>query len=151
MRKAIKACDNISELRLATEEDLTMVATVHAQMVFEETGVNPLATDPDGFRLRCAARIKQDRVWVWVKNGELIFKTDVVSDTPEAIYIEGLWVNPNQRGTGVSKLCLASLCQRLLNHSNAICGFVDVENIAAQSLYRNTGFSITDNYAKIYL
>lgn len=38
IRKAIKACDTISDLRLATVEDLTMVATVHAQMVFEETG-----------------------------------------------------------------------------------------------------------------
>jgi ribosomal protein S18 acetylase RimI-like enzyme len=151
MRKAIRPFDTISELRLATEEDLTAVAAVHAQMVDEETGVNPLVADPDGFLARCETRIKQNRVWVWVKDGELIFKTDVISETPEAVYIEGLWVNPNQRGKGFSKLCLANLCQRLLNHSSTICGFVDAENITAQSLYQKTGFSLTDYYAKIYL
>ncbi len=151
LRQAVKDCDTLSELRLATENDLEQVAAVHAQIVLEETGVDPLALDPTGFRRRCAARIAQGRVWVWIKDGELIFKTDVVSETPEAVYIEGLWINPSQRGKGLSKLCLASLCRKLLNQTNAICGFVDAENFVAQALYRKVGFSLIEGYAKIYV
>lgn len=150
-RQVVKGCNTTSEVRLATRKDLNKVVAIHARMVFEETGVNPLATDSEGFRMRCAARVNQGRVWVWIKNGELIFKADIISDTPEAIYFEGLWVNPKQRGKGFGKLCLVSLCQRLLNRSNAICGFVDAENLAAQALYRQTGFSFRDTYTKVYL
>jgi hypothetical protein len=46
-------------------------------MVYVETGVDPLVTYPKGFSMRCASRIRQNRVYVWVKNGELIFKTDI--------------------------------------------------------------------------
>ncbi|PYS80708.1 MAG: DUF4081 domain-containing protein, partial [Acidobacteria bacterium] len=49
-------------------------------MTLEETGVNPLETDPAGFRERCARRITQGRVWVCVKDGRLLFKADVISD-----------------------------------------------------------------------
>lgn len=150
-RRTVKGCNPTSELRLATKQDLDQVVAIHARMVFEETGVDPLAADSEGFRMRCAVRINQGRVWVWIKNGELIFKVDIISDTPEAIYFEGLWVNPKQRGKGFGKLCLKSLCQRLLNRSNAICGFVDCENVAAQALYRQSGFSFTDSYTKVYL
>lgn len=151
VREVSKKSDVINELRLATENDLDQVVFAHAQMVLEETGSNLLETDFEGFKMRCADRIKKGRVWVWIKNGELIFKTDVVSDTPEAIYIEGVWVNPTRRRNGYSKLCLASLCQQLLNGSNAVCGFVDVNNVTAQALYQKIGFSVKDRYAKIYL
>jgi ribosomal protein S18 acetylase RimI-like enzyme len=143
--------DSIAELRPATAADLDQVAAVHARMVGEETGVDPLAGDGAAFRARCSDRIAQGRVWVWVRNGALIFKTDVVSETPEAAYIEGLWVSPNERGQGHGKRCLTSLCRKLLNASKAVCGFVDAENFAAQALYRRAGFVVRDDYAKIYL
>ena len=141
----------LPQLRLATLGELEPIARAHASMVFDETGIDPLVTDPEGFRSRCAERITQGRVWVWVKRGELLFKTDIISDTPAAYYIEGLWVNPSIRATGSSYRCLSSLCQRLLTGKNAIVGFVDAENEAAVKLYRNSGFSLRERYEKFYL
>ena len=143
--------ETASAIRLATRDDLDQIVAAHAEMVMAETGVNPLVADADGFRMRCAQRVDLGRVWVWIKDGELIFKTDILSATPEVIYIEGLWVNPKERGNGYSTSCLASMCRHLLSGSNTICGFVHTEHPLSSSLYRNAGFKVVDTYAKIYL
>src|SRR5919112_3064535 len=88
-------------MRKATLADLELVMPVHARMAFEESGVNPMEKDPIGFRLRCARRIEQGRVWVLVEDGRLIFKADVVSETSEVIYLEGIYVTAEERGQGV--------------------------------------------------
>lgn len=151
IRRAPNNTDDDVDLSLATGADLDQIVAAHAELVLSETGIDPLESDADGFRMRCERRVEQGRVWVWMKSGKLIFKTDVISATPEAVYIEGLWVNPDERGKGISRRGLYSLCRRLLTGSNAICGFVDKDNAAARSLYRAAGFVETHKYAKIYL
>src|SRR5919202_218420 len=96
-------------LRPATLDELNLVMTVHARSALEEIGINPLEVDPDGFRLRCARRIEQGRVWVWIEDGRLIFKADVVSDTPEVVYLEGVYVDPEERGKGYGTRCFSQL------------------------------------------
>src|SRR5580765_2357589 len=56
--------DSPADLRRAHPEELDLVMPIHAQAALEEGGVNPLDVDADGFRKRCARRIKQGRVWV---------------------------------------------------------------------------------------
>lgn len=143
--------ENINEMRIATRDELDQIVACHAEMVMAETGVDPLVADADGFRMRCATRVDQGRVWVWMKDGELIFKTDIVSVTPEVVYIEGLWVNPKARGNRYSTRCLASMCRQLLSGSNTICGFLDADHPLSTSLYRNAGFKAVDTYSRIYL
>ena len=45
-------------LRLATEEELSLVMPIQAQLAFEESGIDPLQVDPQGFRRRCLRRIQ---------------------------------------------------------------------------------------------
>jgi len=141
----------VKELRPATPNDIAQVSRAHAAMVFDETGLDPLAVDRDGFTARCSERIALGRVWVWVKDGELIFKCDVVSETLDAIYVEGIWVAPSVRGKGVGRRALSALCSTLLNGSNSICGFVNSANSRAQALYWKTGFNLCGRYKKLYL
>jgi predicted GNAT family acetyltransferase len=37
-------------------------------------------------------------VWVIVKDQRLIFKADIQAETPEVIYLEGVYVSPKARG-----------------------------------------------------
>ena len=85
--------ETVPSLRLARAEELELVAPIHAQTAFAESGVNPLEVNPSGFRERCARRIKQGRTWVAIEGGRLRFKIDVVSDTPEVVYLEGAYVS----------------------------------------------------------
>ncbi|MEK6304018.1 MAG: hypothetical protein AABO41_25225 [Acidobacteriota bacterium] len=82
----------VPALRLATIDDLDLIVPAHAQTALEESGEDPLEKDPVGFRQRCAHRIEQGHTWVLVENERLVFKTEIVADTPEVIYIEGVWV-----------------------------------------------------------
>jgi predicted GNAT family acetyltransferase len=143
--------EEVRGLRLATLADLDLIVPVHAQIASEESGVNPLATDPAAFRARCARRIGQGRVWVWIKNGRLIFKVDVVSELPQVIYLEGTYIDPQERGKGHGLRCLSQVSRHLLKRAESICLLVNEKNHEAQSLYRRAGFHLRSHYDTIFL
>jgi predicted GNAT family acetyltransferase len=124
---------------------------VHAQMAFEESGVNPLEVDPEGFRRRCTRRVEQGRTWAYVDNGRLIFKADVVSETPEITYLEGIYVSPEERGQGYGVRCLSQLSQQLLARAKSVCVLVNERNHAAQALYRKAGYRQGGVYDTVFL
>ena len=144
--------NTVHGLRPATLEDLSVVMTTHARMASEELGlVDPIVADPKGFPERCARRIQQRRVWVLVENGSLVFKADVVADTPEAIYLEGIYVNPEKRGQGYGLSCLTELSRSLRERTNSICLLVNERNHKAHAFYRRAGFQVQSYYATIFL
>jgi predicted GNAT family acetyltransferase len=143
--------DAVSCLRRATTEEIDLVVPVHAAMTVEETGVNPLEVDPLGFRKRCARRIQQGRVWVCIKDGELVFKADVISDLPEVNYLEGIYVRPQDRGQGFGTRCMRQLTNVLLTHTKSVCVLTKEERSAAQACYRNSGYRLREFYETLYL
>jgi len=147
----VEALASVPELRPATEDDLELVVPVHAQMAFDESGVNPLEVDPIGFRTRCARRIDQGRTWVMVKDPTLIFKADIISDTPEVIYLEGIWVNPTERGKEYGLRCMSELARNLLQQTNSICLLVDERRSRVHDFYRRAGFVESGIYDTIFL
>ena len=141
----------ISGLRIAKMDDLDLVVPVHAQMAFEESGVNPLETDPVGFRQRCAGRIEKGKVWVVTQDNQLQFKADVVAETPEVIYLEGIFVGTKQRGQGFGAHCLAQLTNELLAQSDSVCLLANLRNHSAQKCYAKAGFTLREYYDTLYL
>jgi ribosomal protein S18 acetylase RimI-like enzyme len=141
----------VPDLRLATLADLEQVMLVQGQMAFSESGINPLENDPEGFRTRCARRIEQKRVWVWAEDRRLIFKADVISDTPEAIYLEGIHVDPRDRGKGIGTRCMSQLAQTLLARTDSLCVFVNEQSPRALSFFEQQGFKLCSYYETIFL
>lgn len=141
---------SIDGLRPATQNDLEQVVHAQAAMAFETSGVDPLKKDPAGFRERYLRRIEKRRVWVLMKNDRLVFKTDIIADTPEATYIEGVYVSPEERGKGIGRKSVSALGRILLQHTKAIYLFVEQENTQTQSFYLNLGFSIGGQYDLLY-
>jgi predicted GNAT family acetyltransferase len=140
----------VDGLRPATPEDLEHVVCAQAAMVRETSGVDPLKKDPVGFRERYLRRIEKKRVWVLMENDRLVFKTDILADTPEAAYIEGVYVSPEDRGKGIGRNCVNALGRILLQNTKAIYLFVEQENTRTQSFYLNLGFSIGGQYDLLY-
>ena len=138
-------------LRPATMNDFDKIVTVNAAMALEEGGSNPLQRDPNGFRKRTACRIEQNRVWVLVDDNRLIFKADVVSDTPAVTYLEGIYVHPEERRKGHALRCLTNLSSQLLTGTKSICLTVNDQNKKAVALYEKVGFKFHSNYETIYL
>lgn len=141
----------ISGLRRATLDELDLVVPVHAQMAFEESNVNPLDTDAKGFRQRCARRINQGRTWVLVDGDKLVFKADIIAETNDVVYLEGVWVCPEKRGSGYGQRCLSQLARTLLADAKSIVLFVNDENKEAKNFYQKAGFKPVASYDTIFL
>jgi len=151
LKRPLENTKTVEDLRLATVNDLHLIAPVHAAMAEEESGVNPLEKDGEGFLKRCARRIEKGRVWVIVKDNQLLFKADAQADTPDVVYLEGVWVNPNERGAGLGRRCLTVLCRQLLKRTRSICVLVNEENEKAHVFYRMCGFKRISIYDTIFL
>jgi len=141
----------LADLRPATIDDIAHVLAVNATLAFEEGGVNPFDRDPEGFRTRTARRIKQGRVWLGVKDDVPVFKADIVGDTPEAIYLEGIHVTLEERMKGHGKRCLAQLSSTLLRRTKSICLTVNQRKADTVKFYVKAGFDFNSEYETIYL
>lgn len=150
-QQPIDKFEPMSGLRQATPNDLPRVLPVNAQMVFEESGVNPMEKDPEGFQQRCLRRINQGRVWLWTENGRLIFSANVVSKSLDVSYLEGIYVNPDERGKGYGLRCLSQLTNRLLRNTRSLCLLVNEQNQGAREFYRKAGYTVCGLYDTIFL
>lgn len=142
---------DIPELRLARPEDLEPIVRAQAAMVIETSGVDPLRKDPIGFRQRYLRRIDRNRVWVLMNKRQLIFKLDVITETPDATYIEGVYVSPEERGKGLGQSCLAEVGRKLLERAKAIHLFVENEKARTIAFYSRLGFDSGGNYDLLYV
>jgi len=141
----------IAGLRPATVGELALVMPIQAELAFAESGINPMQADPEGFRQRCLRRIEQGRTWVLVVNGFLVFKADVISKTPEVIYLEGIWLREDCRNKNLGKRLMSELLRRLLENTKSVCLLVNETNEWAQGFYRKCGFNFRATYETIFL
>jgi uncharacterized protein len=143
--------DTVTSLRPAESHELDVIAPIHALTAVEESGVNPLERDPAGFRQRCERRINQHRVWVAIEDGQVKFKADIVSETPDVVYLEGVYVSPEHRGNGYGARCMTQLTNQLLQRTKSVCLLVNRTNVAAQACYRKAGYEFREYYDTLYL
>ena len=139
------------EVRFATLNELEQVAEAQAEVALLESGVDPMVKDRDGFLKRVARRIEQDRVYVVVENGKLLFKADVVDQTDDTAYLEGIYVHPDRRGEGIGSVCLAEVGLRLLSEVQNVCLLSNVEFRNAHKSFLKAGFRNTDRCTTLFM
>jgi predicted GNAT family acetyltransferase len=150
-RWPVELKQEVAGLRLATMDELDLIVPAHAQIAYDESGIDPLLADPEGFRKRCARRIEKGQSWVLVENGRLVFKAEVVTDTPETVYLEGIWVDPLERGKGIGSRCMSQLSRSFLMRSSSVCVLVNEKFKSAQAFYKKAGFKFISHYDTIFL
>lgn len=139
------------EIRPANSDELLQVAEAQAEVAFMECGVDPMQKDRVGFLKRVARRIEQGRIFVAFEDGKLVFKADIISETSEVIYLEGIYVAEEFRGQGVGSSCLSKLGLELLNRVQNICLLSNVEFKNAHQSFRKAGFRSTDQCTTIFV
>ena len=135
----------------ADMSQLEQVADAQAETAFVECGVDPMQKDREGFLKRVARRIEQDRVFTVYEDGKLIFKADIIAETPKAIYLEGIYVHPDHRGQGIGARCLAELTRQLLSRVDNICLLSNVDFTAAHRSYEKAGYRRTDQCVTLFV
>jgi GNAT superfamily N-acetyltransferase len=151
IRHPVPVRETVPGLRLAVAQELLPIAAAHAGIALTESGVDPLEKDRAGFLKRVARRIAQNRVWVVFEDGRLIFKADVVAETDEAMYLEGVYVDEESRGRGLGADCLSQLSRILLEKAKHVCLLSNVEFEAAHGAYRKAGFKSHDSCVTIFV
>ena len=88
-----------------------------------------------------------------IESGKLIFKAEVVSDTPEATYLEGVWINPEMRSEGWGTRCVSQLVRIVLTEKPraSVCLFVNEQNSAALRFYHRVGFKNRGVHDTVFL
>lgn len=149
--QAPRMCADRLQLLRANFAELDVIVDAQAEMALEESGIDPRETDLGGFRHRVGERIERKRVWVKIEDGKVVFKADLFSDTPDTVYLEGVWVHPEYRQRGIAKSCLVELVQRLLKKHQALCLLTNEEESAAHQVYEQVGFVHVANYEARFL
>lgn len=139
------------EIRLATPDDIWTVAIAHAETAEIEQGVNPMDRDPQGFLRRTMRRIEQGRVFVVFDGNKLVFKADIIAETDQVAYLEGVYVSPDYRGKGVGSKCLAKVCLELLSRVNNVCLLSNVEFKGAHRSFMKAGMRHTDACTTLFV
>ena len=140
------------DIRVAKADELEPIAEAHAEVAFNESGVNPLVKDREGFLKRTLKRIEKERTFVVFDDaGKLVFKVDIVAETSDVIYLEGMYVAPEYRGQGIGSGCLSKLSNHLLNRVQYICLLSNAEFKNAHRSFLNAGYRAADTYRTIFL
>jgi uncharacterized protein len=136
-------------LRPAAPDDLPLLVPACAAAYEHELGVDPLESDPAGFRERTLRQIEERRSWLWTSNGTILFKAEASAWTPSAVQLQQIWVDPAVRGRGYAKRGLADLCRLLLRDVPAVCLFVRTDNTPATGLYEALGMRRALTYRSV--
>jgi predicted GNAT family acetyltransferase len=84
-------------------------------------------------------------------SGNVVFKAEIVSQTPHVAYLEGVWVNPENRSQGEGTNCVLQLSKQLLTRSESVCLFVNEDNPSAIRFYERMGFKDKESFDTIFL
>ena len=136
-------------LRPATLDDLELLMPACAAAHEQELGLDPLARDAEGFRWRTRSQIEDERSWLWVQNGVILFKAEASAWTPEVVQLQQVWVDPSVRRQGFGGRGLRDLCRLLLERAPTVCLFVRADNAPAIGLYEAIGMEHTLDYRSL--
>jgi RimJ/RimL family protein N-acetyltransferase len=136
-------------LRPAELGDLDLLMPACAAAHEQEIGVDPMKRDPEGFRWRTRSQIEDERSWIWVEDGVILFKAEASAWTPQAVQLQQVWVDPDVRQRGHGARGLADLCRLLLERVPTVCLFVRAENDPAIRLYEAIGMEHVLDYRSL--
>jgi ribosomal protein S18 acetylase RimI-like enzyme len=136
-------------LRLATLADLELLMPACAAAHEQELGLDPMRRDADGFRWRTRSQIEEERSWIWVEDGVILFKAEASAWTPHAVQLQQVWVDPGVRRRGYGARGISDLCRLLLEEVPTVCLFVRADNDAAIRLYEVIGMEHVLDYRSL--
>ncbi|MFS0885664.1 GNAT family N-acetyltransferase [Aeromicrobium sp. 179-A 4D2 NHS] len=122
-------------------------------MFTEEVGVHPESVgNPAGYRARVTQLVSMGWSWAIIEDGTVLFKTEVGAATDRGCQLQGVWVHPDLRGTGVAAPALASVVRQARRSvAPSVTLYVNDHNIAARRAYERVGFREVETFASILL
>lgn len=138
-------------IRPASLDEFRSVLPAAAAMYREELGSDPFAVGSGvPFRRRVARSLARRRTWVGTDHGgRIVYKADIAAFAPRVAQIQGVWVEPDMRGTGLGTGGTAAVCAALQARGFTPSLVVNETNPAAVRAYRRVGMTSEVAYATV--
>ncbi|MFG3253582.1 GNAT family N-acetyltransferase [Streptomyces sp. NPDC048172] len=129
-------------VRRIAKHEMDVVLPACVAMFTEEVGVSPLAGDGGlVYQARVAELVSSGRSFARVEDGKVVFKAEIGAATPLACQIQGVWVDPERRGEGLSETGMAAVIGYALRDIAPVVSlYVNDYNTPARAAYRRVGF-----------
>jgi hypothetical protein len=137
-------------LRAASLDEVDLVAQASSRAHVEEMGTDPIVASPAAFVGRVARQVLEERVFVLLRDGAIVFKAEVSAKCPVGAQISGVYTHPAHRGRGHAGRGTGELARRLLAEVPRVCLFVRADNQPARRVYDRIGFRHTRDYRTLF-
>ncbi|GAA3166440.1 MULTISPECIES: GNAT family N-acetyltransferase [Streptomyces] len=129
-------------VRRIRKNEMELIMPACVAMFTEEVGISPMAGDGGLlYQARVAELVGAGRSFARVENGKVLFKAEIGAATPRACQIQGVWVDPEHRGKGLSESGMAAVLRyALADVAPVVSLYVNDFNTAARAAYRRVGF-----------
>lgn len=137
------------EVRVATTEDYPLVLPASAAMFEEEVGYSPYVDGDTGYVRRVARLIEQQRTFVLIRDGRVVFKADAGAAAGAVCQIQGVWVDPAFRGRGWAVPCMTAVVEVVRRRWPVVSLYVNSYNLPALNTYHGVGFRQVGTFATV--
>ncbi|GAB3275657.1 GNAT family N-acetyltransferase [Parasphingorhabdus pacifica] len=138
-------------VRPVRPDELDRYLPAAVAMFTEEVGIDPSSDGGGaGYRARVAELIAAGRAFARFDGDEVVFKAEIGALSRSVGQIQGVWVHPDRRGTGLGTAGTAAVADRLVRGLGRTASlYVNDFNIAARVAYRKVGFHESGSFSTI--
>lgn len=130
--------------------DFDKILPACAAMFEEEVGYSPYLGGREYYSRRVKALIRQGHSLVHLNQaGEVVFKAELGAVTPEVTQVQGVWMNPEYRGLGLSAGYMAAVVVLAQTLAPVTSLYVNGFNAKARATYERVGFRQVGTFATV--
>lgn len=132
-----------------TMADFGAYVQASMEMYREEVGVSPVAQGAQGYFAHVRTLIETGRAFGIIESGRVVFKADLGATAGEVAQIQGVWVDPEFRGRGLSAPAMAQVVRLARRRHRVISLYVNDYNLPARACYARCGFEQVGEFATV--
>lgn len=128
------------ELIRGTKKHLDQIVAASGAMALEEARDDPQGRNPELFRARIEERLTRGFDFIHIRDGRLLFKSNVSSLSSVGGQIEGIYTLPDHRGRGIGLAGTAAITRWVLERTERAFLLVNDDNEVAKRIYQRLGY-----------
>lgn len=129
------------ELRQATPSELDRVVESHAAMIEEDLTIPYAHLDLGRLRRLAKKRIQEGKIWIHTQGDELVFKTEEIARSADAVLVGGVFTASKFRGQGYAGRGMATWAEHIFESGvSTLALHVNSKNTPAMGAYQRAGF-----------
>jgi predicted GNAT family acetyltransferase len=140
-------------VRQVRPEELEQYMPAAVAMFTEEVGIDPRSGGgAASYRARVAELIGAGRAFARFERGEVVFKAEIGALSRSVGQIQGVWVHPSRRGSGLGSAGTAAVADRLVcDFGRSASLYVNSYNLPARVAYGKIGFRQRGSFSTVLL